>query len=94
MGLRPISMLPMAYVEWERIFDIYHIFGHMPPRLSSLLANSILANELYVPEIVLSNDSRIFLHATQLTHTEPLNALGTEGKVLCRIACTGAPQSG
>ena len=54
----------------------------MLPRLSSLLANSILANELYVPEIVLPNDSRIFPHATQLTRTGPLNALGTEGKVL------------
>ena len=54
----------------------------MLPRLSSLLANSILANELYVPEIVLPNDSRIFPHATQLTHTGPLNALGTEDKVL------------
>ena len=74
MGLRPISMLLMAYVEWERIFDIYHTFGHMPPRLSSLLANSILVNELYVPGIVLPYDFRIFLDAIQLAHTEPLNA--------------------
>ncbi|RVX18517.1 hypothetical protein CK203_006776 [Vitis vinifera] len=54
----------------------------MLPRLSSLLANSILANELYVPEIVLPNDSRIFPHVTQLTHTGPLNALGIEGKAI------------
>ena len=82
MGLRPILMRLMAYVEWERIFDIYHIFGHMLPRLSSLLANSILVSEPYVLEIVLPNDFRIFPHATQLTHTGPLNALGTGGKVL------------
>ena len=54
----------------------------MLPRLSSLLANSILANELYVPRIVLLNDFRIFPRVTQLTHTEPLTALGIEGKVL------------
>ena len=82
MGLRPISMLPMAYVEWERIFDIYHIFGHMPPRLSSLLANSIPVNELYVPGIVLPYDFRIFLHVIQLAHTGPLNAQDSEDKAL------------
>ena len=54
----------------------------MLPRLSSLLANNILVNELYVPEIVLPNDFRIFPHATQLTHTGPPNVLGTGGKVL------------
>ena len=82
MGLRPISMLLMAYVEWERIFDIYHTFGHMLMRLSSLLANSILVNELYVPETVLLNDFRIFPHATQLIHKGSLNGLGTEDRGL------------
>ena len=81
MGLRLTSTLLMAYVEWGRNFNIYHISGHMLPRLSSLLANSILANELYVLEIVLRNDFRIFPHAIQLTHTGTLNALSTEGKV-------------
>ena len=52
------------------------------PRLSSLLANSILVNGLYVPEIVLPNDFRIFPHVTQPTHIELPNALGTEGMVL------------
>ena len=51
-------------------------------RPSSLLANSILVNEPYVPEIVLSNDFCIFPHVIQLSHTRPLNALGIEGKVL------------
>ncbi|RVW41992.1 hypothetical protein CK203_092859 [Vitis vinifera] len=58
----------------ERIFDIYHIFGHMLPRSSSLLANSILVNELYVLGIVLPYDFRIFLHVIQLAHIGPLNA--------------------
>ena len=54
----------------------------MLPHPSSLLANNIPVNGLDVPEIVLLNDSRIFLRVTQLTHTGPLNALGIEGKVL------------
>ena len=82
MGLRPISMLLMAHVEWGRIFDIYHTFGHMLPRLSSLLANSILVNELYVLGIVLPYDFRIFLHVIQLAHTELLNAQDSEDKAL------------
>ena len=82
MGLRPISTLLMAHVEWERIFDIYHTFGHMMPRLSSLLANSTLVNELYVPGIVLPYDFRIFLHVVQLAHTGPLNAQDSEDKAL------------
>ena len=51
-------------------------------RLSSLLANSILVSETYVPEIVLLYDFRIFPHVVQLTRTVPLNVLGTEDKVL------------
>ena len=82
MGLRPISMLLMAHVEWGRIFDIYHTFGHMLPRLSSLLANSILVNELYVLGIVLPYDFRIFLHVIQLAHIGPLNAQDSEDKAL------------
>ena len=82
MGLRLILMLLTAYVEWEHTFDIYHIFLHRLQHPSSLLANNILVNGLDVPEIVLLNDSRIFPHATQLTHTRSLNALGIEGKVL------------
>ena len=82
MGLRPILMRLMVYVEWERIFDIYHTFGHMLLRLSSLLANSIPVNELYVPGIVLPYDLRIFLHVIQLAHTGPLNAQDSEDKAL------------
>ena len=82
MGLRPILMRLMVYVEWERIFDIYHIFGHMLPRLSSLLANSTLVNELYVLGIVLPYDFLIFLHVIQLAHTGPLNAQDSEDKAL------------
>ena len=54
----------------------------MLPRLSSLLANSILVNELYVPGIVLPYDFRIFLHVIQLAHTGPLNAQDSEDKAL------------
>ena len=75
-------MVLMAYVEWERIFDIYHTFGHMLLHLSSLLANSIPMNELYVPGIVLPYDFCIFLHVIQLAHTGPLNAQDSEDKAL------------
>ena len=54
----------------------------MLPRLSSLLANSILANELYVPENVLLNGFHILPRVTLLTHTGHLNDLVTEGRVL------------
>ena len=54
----------------------------MLPNPFSSWANNILVNELYVPEIVLLNDFRIFLHATQLIRTRPLIVLGTEGRVL------------
>ena len=82
MGLIPILTLLKAYVEWERISDIYHTFGHMLLRLSSLLANSTLVNELYVLGIVLPYDFRIFLHVIQLAHTGPLNAQDSEDKAL------------
>ena len=82
MGLRPILMRLMVYVEWERIFDIYHIFGHMLPRLSSLLANSILENGPCALEIVLQNDFHILRRAILLIHTGPLNDLSIEGRDL------------
>ena len=82
MGLIPILTLLKAYVEWERISDIYHTFGHMLLRLSSLLANSTLVNELYVLGIVLPHDFRIFLHVIQLAHTWLLNAQDNEDKAL------------
>ncbi|RVX18950.1 hypothetical protein CK203_006879 [Vitis vinifera] len=50
----------------------------MLPRLSSLLANSILANGALCAGIVLPNDFRIFPRVTQPTHIELLNALGIE----------------
>ena len=82
MGLILVSMFLMVYVEWEHVFDIYHIFLHMLPHPSSSWANNTLANGPYVPESVLLNDFHIPPRVTLLTHTGTLNDLGTEGRVL------------
>ena len=82
MGLILVSMFLMAYVEWEHVFDIYHIFLHMLPHPSSSWANNILVNGPYAPEIVIQNDFHILPRATQLIHIGPLNGLDTEGRDL------------
>ncbi|RVW19456.1 hypothetical protein CK203_114602 [Vitis vinifera] len=58
------------------------IRGNKLPHPSSWWANNILANGPYTLETVLQNDCHIPPRAFQLTHTGPLNDLGTEGRDL------------